>query len=80
MKKIPTPEKENPYTLADRVAMARAYGLSYGKYMAILNDDTGKLPPMRRPVEWPRGSSHSGNKKSGDARQHRRNPQKGDIR
>ena len=47
------------YTLADRAAQADAYGLSYGKFMALLKNG-GQLPPMRHPVRWPPGSAHIG--------------------
>lgn len=55
----PEPEvrEKLPYTLADRVAMARAYGLSYGQYMAHI-ENGWNLPEMIRPVEWPEGSEH----------------------
>ena len=47
------------YTLADRVAQADAYGLSYGKFMSII-ENGGKLPPMKHPVHWPPDSTHLG--------------------
>lgn len=53
------PDSNLAYTLEDRVAQAYAYGLSYGKFMAILHDG-GKLPPQLRPIVWPAGSEHAG--------------------
>lgn len=53
------PDSNLTYTLEDRVAQAYAYGLSYGKFMAILHDG-GKLPPQLRPIVWPAGSEHAG--------------------
>ena len=47
------------YTLADRVAQADAYGLSYGQFMAIL-ENGGKLPKRKHPVYWPPDSEHIG--------------------
>ena len=44
------------YTLAERVAIARACDLSYGKAMAIM--ESGAQPPLIRAVEWPEGSVH----------------------
>lgn len=54
-----SPRPDQPYTLEDRVAQADAYGLSYGKYMAIL-ENGGALPSMKHPVFWPAGSDHVG--------------------
>lgn len=55
----PPPESiYEPYTLADRVAQARACGISYGQLMRIV--ELGVAIPAIRPVEWPRGSVHVG--------------------
>ena len=53
------PRPDQSYTLEDRVAQADAYGLSYGKFQAIL-ENGGQLPPLRHPVRWPDGSDHIG--------------------
>lgn len=53
------PKPDLPYTLEDRVAQAWAYGLSYGNFMAIV-ENGWKLPPLRRTIVWPEGSSHAG--------------------
>ena len=47
-----------PYTLPDRVAQARACGISYGQLMGIV--ELGAEIPAIRPVEWPSGSVHEG--------------------
>ena len=47
-----------PYTLPDRVAQARACGISYGQLMRIV--ELGAAIPAIRPVEWPSGSVHEG--------------------
>ena len=46
------------YTLPDRVAQARACGISYGQLMRIV--ELGAAIPTIRPVEWPKGSVHVG--------------------
>lgn len=51
-------ESDEPYTLADRVAIARACDISYGQLMAIVH--MGGEPPLKRPVDWPEGSAHAG--------------------
>lgn len=53
------PTNPPEYTISDRVAQARAYDLSYGKFMAII-ETGGKLPPLKRPIKWPEGSAHVG--------------------
>lgn len=55
----PQPSPDAPYTINDRVAQALAYGISYGKLMAII-ETGGKLPPRKRPIVWPVGSAHAG--------------------
>lgn len=50
------PETDEPYSLADCVAIARACGLSYGNLMPIM--EQGSAPPLLRPVDWPEGSAH----------------------
>lgn len=55
------PPKEStlePYTIADRVAQARACDISYGQLMRIV--ELGAHIPCIRPVEWPAGSAHVG--------------------
>lgn len=52
------PETEEPYTLPECVAIARACGMSYGKLMSIM--ERGGTPPLMRRVEWPEGSVHAG--------------------
>ena len=47
-----------PYTLADRVAQARACGIGYGHLMQLV--ELGAALPYKQPVEWPRGSAHVG--------------------
>lgn len=47
------------YTLADRAAQAEAYGMSYGKFMAHI-ENKWPLPKRRRPVRWPLDSAHWG--------------------
>ena len=55
----PEPETSDPeYTLADRVAQAKACELSYGQLMALI--EAGKPLPFRHKVYWPEGSSHEG--------------------
>ncbi len=56
--RIQLPETEEPYTLADRVAIARACAISYGQLMAIV--ESGGIPPPIRRVEWPEWSAHAG--------------------
>lgn len=51
-------ESDEPYTLADRVAIARACGIGYGQLMAIM--ESGAQPLLIRAVEWPEGSAHTG--------------------
>ena len=58
-KPAPGPALDQPYTLNDRVAQADAYGLSYGNFMAII-ENGWKLPPLRHPIRWPEGSKHAG--------------------
>lgn len=53
------PRPDLPYTLEDRVAQADAYGLSYGRFMAIIHHG-GALPPLKHQVIWPPGSEHTG--------------------
>lgn len=55
---IPLPETDEPYSLADWVAISRACGMSYGKLMGHVF--LGGVPPIRRKVEWPVGSAHVG--------------------
>ncbi len=50
------------YTLADQVAQADAYGMSYGKFMSFI-ENKWPLPPMRRPIRWPPDSEHFGEEK-----------------
>ena len=45
------------YTLPDRVAQARALGISYGQLMALI-ETGGKFPPQQRPIRWPENSMH----------------------
>lgn len=52
----PAPDQE--YSLEDRVAQAEAYGLSYGQFMAII-ENSWKLPPLRKRIRWPEGSVHA---------------------
>lgn len=52
------PMKDDSYSIADIVALAESYGLSYGRYVAILNDPDSTLPPRIRPVKWPVKSKH----------------------
>ena len=49
---------QEPDELADRVAQARACGISYGQLMRIV--ELGAAIPAIRPVEWPSGSVHVG--------------------
>lgn len=55
----PEPNPDAPYSINDRVAQAMAYGLSYGNFMAII-ENGWKLPPLKHPIVWPIGSSHAG--------------------
>ena len=57
-RKAPPENIYEPYTLPDRVAQARACGISYGQLMCIV--ELGAAIPAVRPVEWPRGSVHAG--------------------
>ena len=57
-RKEPPESIYEPYTLPDRVAQARACGISYGQLMRIV--ELGAAIPAIRPVEWPRGSAHVG--------------------
>lgn len=59
--KRPAATVDAAYTIADRVAMARSYGLSYGQYMAIISCG-GQLPKRIRQTEWPYSSAHLGEK------------------
>lgn len=56
--RVREPVTDEPYSLADRVAQARACGMSYGKLMPIV--EIGAALPYLRPVEWPEGSAHAG--------------------
>lgn len=47
------------YTLADRAAQADAYGISYGRLMACL-ENGWPLPARKKPVRWPMESEHWG--------------------
>lgn len=47
------------YTLADRAAQAEAYGMSYGKLMAHI-ENGWPLPKRKKPVRWPLDSAHWG--------------------
>lgn len=47
------------YTLADRAAQAEAYGMSYGKFMAHI-ENRWPLPERKKPVCWPLDSAHRG--------------------
>ena len=53
------PAVEQEYTLADRVAQAEARCMSYGNFMAFLHNGW-KLPPLVKPIRWPNGSAHIG--------------------
>ena len=57
-RKEPPESIQEPYTLSDRVAQARACGISYGQLMTIV--ELGAAIPAIRPVEWPSGSVHVG--------------------
>ena len=57
-RKEPPESIYEPYTLPDRVAQARACGISYGQLMRIV--ELGAAIPVIRPVEWPSGSVHVG--------------------
>lgn len=57
-RKEPPDSVNEPYTLPDRVAQARACGISYGQLMCIV--ELGAAIPAIRPVEWPKGSVHVG--------------------
>ena len=50
------------YTLADRAAQADAYGMSYGQFMACI-ENGWKLPKRVRPIRWPLDSVHFGEEK-----------------
>ena len=58
-KPIKKPEPNLPYSLEDRAAQAVAYGLSYGRLMAII-ESGGDLPPLKKSIVWPAGSDHAG--------------------
>lgn len=47
------------YTLADRAAQAEAYGMSYGFFMAHI-ENGWPLPKRKKPVCWPLDSAHRG--------------------
>ena len=47
------------YTLADRAAQADAYGMSYGNFMAHI-ENGWPLPKRKKPVCWPLDSAHRG--------------------
>lgn len=47
-----------PYNLAELNAIARAYGMSYGKFTAALRH--GQHLPRRKRIAWPEGSAHVG--------------------
>lgn len=49
---------KSEYSYEERAAQAAALGLSYGKFMSLL-DSGGKLPPQIHPIEWPKGSKHA---------------------
>lgn len=63
-KKNVVEEEQEPaeYTLADRVAQADAYGMSYGQFMAYI-ENGWKLPKRIKPVRWPLDSVHFGEEK-----------------
>ncbi len=53
--KPPPPKPE--YSWEETAARATARGMSYGKFMVLL--ETGQpLPPLLHSVRWPRGSKH----------------------
>lgn len=55
---IALPETEEPYSLADWVAIAEACGMGYGQLMAHVR--VGGVPPVKKKVRWPAGSAHKG--------------------
>lgn len=59
-KKDPAAKAE--YTMADREAQARSYGLSYGQFIPYI-ENGWKLPTQIRPIQWPLGSAHFGEDK-----------------
>lgn len=50
-----------PYTIEDCCALAWAYGIDYGQVRCIL-DNNLPWPPRKRPLRWPEGSAHAGEK------------------
>lgn len=57
----PEQSKKERYTIDDCVALASAYGISYGQVVAIL--ETGYYwPPQKRSLAWPEDSVHLGEK------------------
>jgi len=59
VKPAATEEDKREYTLSERAAQADAYGISYGKLMAIVENGL-PMPPRIRSVRWPLGSAHWG--------------------
>lgn len=65
--KLPIPvlatevSKNERYTIDDCVALAAAYGVSYGQIVAIL-ENKWPWPRRKRPLVWPEGSVHAGEK------------------
>lgn len=53
--------KKECYTIEDCAALAWAYGISYGQVVAIL-ENNWPWPPRIRPLVWPEGSAHAGEK------------------
>ena len=47
------------YSIEDCCALSWAYGISYGRVRAII-DNKLPWPPRIRPLVWPEGSSHAG--------------------
>lgn len=56
---VEDPDSDRAYTLADRAAQADAYGISYGRLMAIV-ENNWPLPPLIHRIRWPEDNVHAG--------------------
>jgi len=65
--KLPIPQispeesRKERYTIDDCVALAWAHDISYGRVIEIL-EHGWPWPPRKRPLIWPEGSAHVGEK------------------
>lgn len=61
MKLPPEESQKERYTIDDCVALSIAYGISYGRVIEIM-ENKWPWPRRKRPLIWPDGSVHAGEK------------------